>query len=185
MIKKDTLLIAAGFVLLWNSGFIGAEYGLPYAGPFTLLFWRYLAPLGSVIGITVATLLQRRMELKKERLTLAVDQALFYQSLATMLALALPAIFIEKLSTQWKPEFIYAMIWLVLAVSLGAYGLMWLLIERINATRVAGLFYLGPPVTMFMAWIAFGDQIRVMDVVGLVVVFAGVSLTLFKPEDSG
>ena len=31
------------FVFLWNSGFIGAEYGLPYAGPWTLLFWRYVA----------------------------------------------------------------------------------------------------------------------------------------------
>jgi len=41
--RKSTLLLAVGFVLLWNSGFIGAEYGLPYTGPFTLLFWRYLA----------------------------------------------------------------------------------------------------------------------------------------------
>src|SRR6056297_3472261 len=41
--KKYTLALATGFVLLWNSGFIGAEYGLPYTGPFTLVFWRYLA----------------------------------------------------------------------------------------------------------------------------------------------
>ncbi|MDA3881524.1 MAG: hypothetical protein PF436_14125 [Prolixibacteraceae bacterium] len=43
MMKKTTLIFATGFVLLWNSGFIGAEYGLPYTGPFTLVFWRYLA----------------------------------------------------------------------------------------------------------------------------------------------
>ncbi len=41
--RKKTLILAVGFVLLWNSGFIGAEYGLPYTGPFTLVFWRYLA----------------------------------------------------------------------------------------------------------------------------------------------
>ncbi|MEO1070367.1 MAG: EamA family transporter [Cyanobacteria bacterium J06638_6] len=29
-------------VVLWSSGFIGAKYGLPYAGPFTLLFVRYV-----------------------------------------------------------------------------------------------------------------------------------------------
>ena len=29
------------FVVLWSTGFIGAKYGLPYAGPFTLLFIRY------------------------------------------------------------------------------------------------------------------------------------------------
>lgn len=293
MIKKTTLFLAAGFVLLWNSGFIGAEYGLQYAGPFTLLFWRYLAltlvmilyllarnrfrwvgwkvaasnmligvlahgvwlscallaldyqvpagivalvvalqplataafsglvtgektnfyqwlgvaigflgvvltvsfrmdfssytsvfgyliPLGSVIGITAASLIQRRMEVKKGPNKLPVDQALFYQSFATSLALALPAFFIENLSTQWEPEFIYTMAWLILAVSLGAYALMWLLIERIDATRVASLFYLGPPVTMFMAWVAFGDNVRAMDIAGLIIVFVGVLLSQFR-----
>jgi hypothetical protein len=40
---SSTICLAAVFVLLWNSGFIGAEYGLPFPGPFTLLFWRYWA----------------------------------------------------------------------------------------------------------------------------------------------
>lgn len=293
MMKRFTIFLIAGFVLLWNSGFIGAEYGLPFTGPFTLLFWRYLAltlviflyllarkrfrwvgwnvaapnmligvlahgvwlacvllaldyqvpagivalvvalqplatgalsgwvvgertsfrqwlglvvgflgvvltvafrmdfssfssvfgyliPLGSVIGITAASLIQRRMEVEKNASKLPVDQALFYQSLATTLALALPAIFIEKLSTQWQPEFIYTMVWLILAVSLGAYTLMWLLIERIDATRVASLFYLGPPVTMLMAWIAFGDKVQLIDIAGLAIVFIGVLLTQLR-----
>ncbi|MBD3402848.1 EamA family transporter, partial [candidate division GN15 bacterium] len=47
---RTTLLLSVGFVLLWNSGFIGGEYGLDFTGPFTLLFWRYLA-LTSVIFI--------------------------------------------------------------------------------------------------------------------------------------
>lgn len=34
-------VLAIGFVLLWNSGFIGAEFGLDYTGVFTLLSWRY------------------------------------------------------------------------------------------------------------------------------------------------
>ena len=72
------------------------------------------------------------------------------------------------------------MVWLMLAVSLGAYGLMWLLIKRINATRVASLFYLGPPVTMFMAWLTFGDTITFIDGIGLAIVFTGVLLTQDK-----
>ncbi|MFO7828366.1 MAG: DMT family transporter [Bacteroidales bacterium] len=297
MMKRTTLILATSFVLLWNSGFIGAEYGLPYTGPFTLLFWRYLAltlvivfyllarkrfrwvgwkvaapnmligvlahgvwlscvlvaldynvpagivalvvalqplataafsglvageqtnfyqwmgvvigflgvaltvtfrmdfgsytsvfgyliPLGSVIAITAASLIQRRMEVKKGTNKLPIDLALFYQSIATTLALALPAIFIEKLSTQWELEFIYSMVWLIIGVSLGAYALMWLLIERIDATRVASLFYLGPPVTMFMAWVAFGDTIQMMDIVGLTIVLVGVILSQFKKKES-
>lgn len=36
------LMVEGLFLILWSSGFIGAKYGLPYAGTFTLLFWRYL-----------------------------------------------------------------------------------------------------------------------------------------------
>lgn len=297
MNHRTTIALAIGFVLLWNSGFIGAEYGLPYTGPFTLLFWRYLAltlgiflyllirkrllwvgwkaagtnmligilahgvwlacvlvsldygvpagivalivalqplatgalsgrvtgertrlnqwlglvlgfvgvvltvafridfgsydsfigyllPLGSVLAITVATLIQRRMEVEEGSKKLPVDLTLCYQSLATALVMAIPAIFVENLATQWEPEFIYTIIWLVLAVSLGAYALMWRLIERINATRTASLFYLGPPVTMFMAWLAFGDKIKTMDIVGVAVVFIGVYFTQTNRKSS-
>lgn len=294
--KQHTLALAAGFILLWNSGFIGAEYGLPYTGPFTLVFWRYLAlalllagylairnrslwlgwkvaapnmligvlahgvwltcvlfaldndvpagivalvvalqplatgalsgmvtgeqtgklqwiglilgfngviitvasridfssyqsifgyliPLGSVAGITVASLIQRRMEIKYGANTLPVPEKLFYQSVATAAALAIPALFVEQLYTEWEPVFITTMAWLILPVSLGAYSLMWLLIERLDATKVASLFYLGPPVTMIMAWVAFGDTVSAMDIAGLAIVFAGVVLTQFNGQN--
>ncbi|MFW5657213.1 MAG: DMT family transporter [Bacteroidota bacterium] len=295
MMNRTTVFLAVAFVLLWNSGFIGAEYGLPYTGPFTLLFWRYLVltlvvflylivrrrfhwvgwriaaanmligvlahgvwltcvllaldnqvpagvvalvvalqplltgalspmvvgertttyqwiglvlgflgvfitvlfridfdnsssvfgyliPLGSVIGITIASLIQRQIDIRNSSRKLPMDLTLFYQSFATTLALALPAIFIEQLSTQWEPEFIYTMIWLIFAVSLGAYALMWILIDRIEATRVASFFYLGPPVTMVMAWLIFDDKVQTMDITGLVVVFIGVILTQYNNE---
>jgi len=290
---KKTLLLIIGFVFLWNSGFIGAEYGLPYTGPFTLMFWRYLIltfvmlayllirgrfrviewataapnmlvgflahgvwlscvllaleqdvpagivalvvalqplatgafsglavgeptplyrwlgliigfagvaftvlfrmdfsepasvfgyliPLGSVIAITIASLIQRRMEVKKGERRLPVDLSLFYQSGATALAMVLPALLVEGFYLRPETPFIYTMAWLILAVSLGAYALMWLLIQRMDATRVASLFYLGPPVTMLMAWITFGDTLRGTDVVGLLVVLVGVLLTQSK-----
>ncbi len=167
-------------------GFLGVALTVSFRmdfGSYTSVFG-YLIPLGSVIGITAASLIQRRMEVKKKSHKLPVDQALFYQSFATTLALVLPAIFIEKLSTHWEPEFIYSMIWLILAVSLGAYAMMWLLIERIDATRVASLFYLGPPVTMFMAWVAFGGNVQIMDIVGLTIVFMGVLLTQLNKKEA-
>jgi len=222
--SKKNLFLAFGFVFLWNSGFIGAEYGLPYTGPFTLIFWRYLAltiliclyllvkkrfrwisrsamsynlvvgvlahgvwlscvllslkqdvpagiialvvalqplatgafsgilageptpfhqwlglmigfggvlltvlsrinfdapesvfgyliPLGSVIAITVATLIQRKMDIRNTNYRLPLDLTLFYQSLATVVALAIPAIFtalerclsISSSRINWSP----------------------------------------------------------------------------------
>ena len=41
-LKKSPLFIEALFLVLWSSGFIASKSGLPYAGTFTLLFWRYL-----------------------------------------------------------------------------------------------------------------------------------------------
>lgn len=287
--RASTLLLIAGFVLLWNSGFIGAEVGVEYARPFTLLTWRYLAltlllgvyllargrlvwpgwrvaghvglvgvlahgvwlgcvllaqardvppgivalvvalqplttgafsgwatgertrplqwvglalgfagvalvvgvrigadapgtafgyliPFGSVVAITIASLLQRKRELNAEAVRLPVDAQLFYQAAATLVAVAIPAVFWEGMAAEWTPPFVRAMIWLILVVSLGAYGLMWLLLERMSATRVASLFYLGPPVTMVMAWIGFGDRVTPMDVAGMAVVAVGVLL---------
>ncbi|MDX1635705.1 MAG: DMT family transporter [Marinobacter sp.] len=46
--SEDTIwirLMPATFVLLWSTGFIGAKFGLPYAEPFTLLFYRMLLSL--------------------------------------------------------------------------------------------------------------------------------------------
>lgn len=293
--RRTTFFLVLGFVLLWNSGFIAAEYGLPYARPFSLLFWRYLAltlivlayllirnrllwvgwrmaapnmlvgalahgvwllcvllaldygvpagivalvvalqplatgalsglatgerphfyqwlglgigflgvvltlssridfgdyrsvfgyliPLGSVLGITAASLIQRKMELRRSGPKLPVDLTLFYHGCATLLVIGIPALFVDEAPTIWVPEFVFALGWMVLGVSLGAYGLMWVLIERMDATRVASLFYLGPPVTMLMGWMAFGDLIQLMDIVGVFVVFAGVLLTQLAPD---
>jgi drug/metabolite transporter (DMT)-like permease len=137
-----------------------------------------LIPLGSVVGITVATLLERQAELHHSERLIPSDLNLFYQGLGTALAVTLPAFFLEGLATQWNGELTAALLWLVPIVSIGAYGLMWRLIARMSATHVASLFYLGPPVTMLMAWWAFGDTLLDTDVMGLCVVLVGVLITL-------
>ncbi len=140
----------------------------------------YLIPLVSVLAITVASLLQRRVELTGKDLSLPADVSLFYQSLGTALAVTVPALLLEKLTTQWNVELLGSLAWLVLGVSLGAYALMWQLIARIDAPRVASLFYLGPPVTMLMAWLAFGDTLRSTDLAGLGIVLSGVLITYMR-----
>jgi len=284
--SASTLGLTVAFVLLWNSGFIAAEFGLPSVDPFALLFWRYgalsvllfgyllardrlvwpgatvagraalvgvlahgvwlgcvlvaiaegvpsgivalvvalqplatgalsgpiagertsllqwlglalgfagvaiavgtrldtsgsvstfgyLVPFGSVVAITVASLLQRRWEVSGTAMRLPVDAMMFYQSAATTVAMAIPAA-IAGLQIRWTLTFVVAFAWLVVAVSLAAYALMWMLLSRLDATRVASLFYLGPPVTMAMAWVAFGDRPQTSDLVGMAVVAAGI-----------
>ncbi|WP_299748343.1 EamA family transporter [uncultured Tateyamaria sp.] len=45
------------FVVLWSSGFVGAKFGLDYAGTFTILFWRYLLVV-LILGVLVSILRQ-------------------------------------------------------------------------------------------------------------------------------
>ena len=47
LIQRDEIL----FLLFWCSGYIGAKYGLPHAGTFTLLFWRYALVLAAAAAI--------------------------------------------------------------------------------------------------------------------------------------
>jgi drug/metabolite transporter (DMT)-like permease len=47
------VLAPATFVLLWSTGFVGAKYGLPYAGPFTFLALRLLVA-GALLAVAAA-----------------------------------------------------------------------------------------------------------------------------------
>ena len=160
-------------------GFIGVAVSVAYRiqNDSNATLFGYLILLGSVLSISVASLIQRQMELNKAVNKLRTDQSLFFQSIATVAAAFIPAVFVERLSTDWNMKFTLSLSWLVIGVSLIAYGSMWQLIERISATKVSSLFYLGPPVTMLMAWLLLGDPIKLTDLLGLVIVFFGLSLT--------
>ena len=49
LLRRDKIL----FLLVWSSGYIGAKYGLPHAGTFTLLCLRYLLVI-AVMAVIVA-----------------------------------------------------------------------------------------------------------------------------------
>lgn len=176
--EKPGALNWIGLVL----GFVGVGIAVgsrtTFSGEGTLL--GHLLPFGSVVAITVASLMQRKLSLRRERVELTLDQTLLYQSLGTAVVVTLPAIFFEGLATEYNTAFFLGMAWLVVAVSLGSYALMWLLVKRLDATRVASLFYLGPPTTMLMAWIAFGDRTTLTDWIGLVIVAFGVGLSQMR-----
>jgi drug/metabolite transporter (DMT)-like permease len=145
----------------------------------------YFLPLGAVASMTAAALMRRRMEVRAHLPRLPLDLALLYQALASALVLVFPAILAEGLATRWTAGFLAGMAWLVLAVSLGAYALMFELLGRMDATRMSALFYLGPPVTMVMAWAAFGDTLRPLDFAGLAMVFLGVMVVQWhRPEET-
>ncbi|QDF95729.1 EamA family transporter [Azoarcus sp. DD4] len=131
-----------------------------------------LAPaLAALAGITVGTLYQKRFCPRFDLRTGSV-----IQFLPTLALSALVASQTETMSIQWSGEFVFALLWLVLILSLGAITLLNLLIRSGSAVNVASLFYLTPPTTALIAWAMFGETLTGLALAGMVVAVAGVWL---------
>ncbi len=136
----------------------------------------------AVIGMSVGTLYQKRFCSEMNLLS-----GSFLQFLAAAVMMGLLALVFESTQVRWTGEFIFALTWLVVVLSLGAMTVLWLLVRAQAATRVASLFFLVPPVTALMAWPLFGETLNTRAVVGMALVVGGVLLVSYgkAPEPLG
>jgi drug/metabolite transporter (DMT)-like permease len=68
------------------------------------------------------------------------------------------------------------MAWSVFALSLGAIGLLLLLIRRGAVSRAAALIYLVPPSVAIEAYFAFGETMILTQMLGMGLTVVGVAL---------
>ncbi len=127
-----------------------------------------LAALG---GITAGTLYQKRFCPRFDLRTGSV-----VQFLPTLAVTALVAWRTETMHIDWTGEFVFALLWLVLVLSLGAISLLNLLIRSGSAVNVASLLYLTPPATALIAWAMFDETLTGLALVGMAVAVGGVWL---------
>lgn len=282
--KGGLALLAPGlFVFLWSTGFIGAKFGLPYAGPLSFLLVRYLlvialmlllawatrapwpkggrlwlrigisgllvhavylggvylsianglpvgvssiivglqplltavgaavllserivgrqwlglvlglcgtllvvsarvhggfgldglpAAFGALFGITAGTLYQKRFCPSFDYRSGAIIQ--FVPAAAVT---ALVMLFYEDFRVEWNTQFMLALSWLSIVLSFGAFGLLNYLIRTGTATNVARLFYLVPPCTAVIAWLAFDEALGGWVMLGMGLAVSGVYLS--------
>jgi drug/metabolite transporter (DMT)-like permease len=78
-----------------------------------------------------------------------------------------PFTLLESRAVQWSGEFVFALAWLTVVLSLGAIFLLLTLIKRGRATQVSSLFYLVPPTTALMAWPLFGETYSLAAAAGM------------------
>ena len=134
----------------------------------------------ALLSITLGTLYQKRNCSHFDLRTGTIIQ--FAASIVVLLPFA---IFYEHLApsldtVQWTPRFIGALLWSILALSIGAIFLLFALIRNSAATRVTSLLYLTPPTTALMAWLMFGEAFNLPGIIGMAVAVLGVVFVMKK-----
>ena len=130
-----------------------------------------LACVAALLGITAGTLYQKRFCAGMDLRTGGV-----VQFMAAGLATTPLALLFEDAHVDWSGEFAFALLWLVLVLSLGAVSLLYVLIRRGAAAQVASLFFLVPPCTALIAWPLFGETLAPVALIGMALTAAGVAL---------
>jgi drug/metabolite transporter (DMT)-like permease len=154
------LLGLAGVVLILHNRPMSGEAG-----------WGWLASGVSLVSITLGTLYQRRY-------CNAIDWRAgnLVQYIAVTIFFGFGAWLFEDNVVHWTAEFILALSWLAVVLSIGSIGLLYWLIRRSAATSVASLFYLVPAVTSLMAYVLFGEKLDAIAIAGMTACAAAVFL---------
>lgn len=127
----------------------------------------------ALLSITFGTLYQKRF-----CSVFDLRMGSVIQFAASALA-CLPFMFLfETRHVDWTAEMIGALVWSVVALSIGAISLLFLLIRQGAATRVSSLMYLTPPTTAVMAWLLFGEHFSLLAASGMGLAAAGVALVI-------
>jgi drug/metabolite transporter (DMT)-like permease len=154
------LLGLAGVVLILHDRPIRGEAG-----------WGWLASAVSLVSITLGTLYQRRfcnhIDWRAGNLV---------QYLVVTIFFGIGAWLFENNTVHWTKEFVLALAWLAVVLSIGSIGLLYWLIRHSAATSVASLFYLVPAVTAAMAYALFGERLDAIATFGMAVCAAAVFL---------
>ena len=133
--------------------------------------WGWLGTGVALVSITLGTLYQKRFCTKIDWRT-----GNFIQFVAAGLLCAAGAFVFETRAIDWTTEFVLALAWLVVVLSIGSIGLLYWLIRHSAATSVASLFYLVPATTALMAYVLFNERLDTLSIVGMMICAAAVLL---------
>jgi drug/metabolite transporter (DMT)-like permease len=134
------------------------------------------AAFGGVASIAYGSIYQKRFEQTGDAWTRTA--ILFVGALVPP---AIGALVLEHGHVNWQPALIAVYVWSVLALAVGATMALLFLIQRGQAARASSLIYLVPPVSAAMAYVAFGETITTIQIVGFLVTAIGVALVQRKP----
>jgi drug/metabolite transporter (DMT)-like permease len=135
------------------------------------------ASLLAVLAVAAGTIWQKRFVTGADlRGTTAC------QYLGAFLVVAPLSLLFESRQYTLTGELVFAMIWLVAVLSIGAIFLLMMLIRDGVVSKVASLFYLVPAVTAVMAWALFDETLNAVQIAGMIVTAFGVAMATAQPR---
>ncbi|EFO33478.1 DMT family permease [Roseibium sp. TrichSKD4] len=160
------LIGGAGLVLV-----LGAKLNIDGSGINGLTI---LAAFLAVLAISVGTVYQKRFVPNTDLLAATIWQY------AGAIAVTLPLSFYESWTVMWSGQFIFALGWLVFVLSIGAILLLMFLIRQGAVSQVASLFYLVPVATAIESYFLFGEELTLIQILGMGLVVGAVLLIRSK-----
>jgi hypothetical protein len=129
----------------------------------------------ALLGSTTATLMQ-----KKFGAGIPMLAGTAYQYLAAGAMLAVAAVTTGGTHIDFTLKFVASMVWLIIALSVGAVLLLLWLLNTGSAASVSSLFYLVPPATALEAYALFGEKVNTQGFLGIGITALGVWLVIRK-----
>lgn len=132
-----------------------------------------LLPVASLLGLTAASLLERRW-----RPSTALLPALTVQVAVSAVAFVAWAAVDGGLGLAVSGRLVGALVWLIVLSGLGGYLGFWQCLRRLGASATSALLYLTPPVTTLWAWLMLGSTPTVPQLAALALGAVAVALVL-------
>jgi len=135
-------------------------------------------PVDGLVANVIALLALVGGQLYQKRFVPAVDirSGTLIQFAAALVFSFVYAHLFERGDVQWRPDFIFALGWLCIVLSLGAMSLLWYLIRHGAASKTASLFYLVPVGTAVLGYLMFGEVLTLVQILGIALTAAGVAI---------
>lgn len=113
----------------------------------------------AMVSVTLGTFYQKKYVASGDLRSITALQ--YVGAFATTLPLAL---WLEPLRFEFRLETWAALAWSVIVLSIGAIGLMLMMIRRGAVSKVAALIYLIPPTAALQAFLMFGETLSLLQI---------------------
>ncbi len=135
------------------------------------VWFGYVLGLMGLVAITAGTLYQKKFCANFDlRTTVAIQNGV-----SCVLMLVLASMF-ESMEVSWTGEYLFALLWSAVVLSVVAMMVFYYLVARGAATKVTSLIYLSPPTTAAMGWLVFDETLAALAIAGMGVAMVGVAM---------